>query len=249
MDLNINGRNILVTGAAKGIGRGIALAAANEGANIVLHYQSSKKEALETVKEIERHGVQVVLVKGDLASIDDVQNMKKDISQGIGEIDAIVNNAGFAQYKSFFKYQPGEWKREIDVCLLGVMNLAHTFIPDMMEKKGGKFINIIGDSARTGDRNFIISAAARSGTISFLKSLAQEAGRNNIQCNTVALGLIDQGQSFDPDVLEKIMKQYPLKRLGNIDDISGSILFLLSPWSDWITGQVLSINGGHSMLG
>ncbi|MDQ0219461.1 SDR family oxidoreductase [Peribacillus cavernae] len=249
MELDLEGRNILVTGAAKGIGRGIALEAVSRGANIALHYQSSEKEALETAKLIEESGVKTVLVTGDLASIEDVQNMKKSIERDLGTVDDIVNNAGWTQYKSFFKYEPGEWKREVEVCFYGVLHLAHTFMPDMMENKRGKFINIIGDSARTGDRNLIISGAARSGTISFLKSLAQEVGRNNIQCNTVSLGLIDQGQGYDSVMMEKLMKQYPLKRLGKVDDVTGIILFLLSSYSDWVTGQVFSVNGGHSMLG
>jgi 2-hydroxycyclohexanecarboxyl-CoA dehydrogenase len=248
MDLNVKGRNILITGAAKGIGRGIALAAAGEGVNLALHYQTSEQEALETARMIEKEGTKVVVVKGDLASFEDVQNMKTIINQELGIIDAIVNNAGRAQYKSFFQYKPGEWQREIDVCLNGVLHLAYTFLPDMMEKKGGKFINMIGDSARTGDRNLIVSAAARSGAISLIKSLAQEVGRNNIQCNTVSLGLIDQGQSFNQAAFEKLIRQYPLKRLGNVDDITGAILFLLSSRSDWITGQVMSVNGGHSMM-
>lgn len=249
MDLGIEGKTILVTGAAKGIGRSIALAAAGEGANIALHYQSSEQEALETAKMIEDLGVKVALVKCDLASIEEVQSMKKVIDKELGGVQGIVNNAGWSQYKSFFKYEPGEWTREVDVCFYGVLHLAHTFMPDMKTRNEGKLINIIGDSARTGDRNLIISGAARSGAISFLKSLSQEVGRNNIQCNTVSLGLIDKGQAYDDLTMEKILKQYPLKRLGKEEDVSGIILFLLSSWSDWITGQVMSVNGGQSMIG
>ena len=95
-----------------------------------------------------------------------------------------------------------------------------------------------------------MSAAARNGAISFLKSLALEVGRSQIQCNTVALGLIDQGDlGFNEATMEKLIKQYPLKRLGKVDDVTGIILFLLSQSADWITGQVISVNGGHSMLG
>ncbi|WP_284035584.1 SDR family oxidoreductase [Neobacillus sp. 114] len=248
MELNIKSKNVLVTGAAKGIGRGIALAAASEGANIALHYQTSEKEALETKRLIEQHGVKVVMVKGDLSSLEEVQEMKASIGRELGSVDAIVNNAGWAQFKPFFQYEPGEWQREVDICFHGVLHLAYTFIPDMINKNNGKFINIVGDSARTGDRNLIVSAAARGGTISFIKSLSQEVGRNNIQCNTVSLGLIDQGQTYDQATFAKIIKQYPLKRLGKVDDITGCILLLLSSWSDWITGQVVSINGGQSMI-
>ena len=198
MDLGLTGKNILITGAAKGIGREIALAAAAEGANIALHYRGSEAQAVETQQAISEYGVKVSLVKGDLASLEDVQEMKKFLNQELGKIDYIVNNAGWAQMKSFFQYEPEEWKREVDVCFYGVLNLVHTFMPDMMDAKEGKFINIVGDSARTGDRQLIVSAAARNGAISFLKSLALEVGRSQIQCNTVALGLIDQGNlGFD----------------------------------------------------
>jgi 2-hydroxycyclohexanecarboxyl-CoA dehydrogenase len=249
VDLGLKGKTVLVTGAAKGIGRAIALATAEEGAHIALHYQSSEREALETAEMIKALGVKVALVKGDLASIEDVQHMKKIIDRELGNVHSIVNNAGWAQYKSFFKYKPGEWTREVDVCFYGVLHLAHTFLPDMMESNEGKLINITGDSARTGDRNLIISGAARSGAISFLKSLSQEVGRHNIQCNTVSLGLIDQGQAYEAGVMEKILKQYPLKRLGKLEDIQGVILFLLSTSADWITGQVIPVNGGQSMMG
>lgn len=248
MDLKLSGKNVLVTGAAKGIGRGIALALAHEGANIALHYQTSETEAVETAGLIEKAGAKVIVVKGDLASLEDVQNMRTSLTREIGTLDGIVNNAGFAQFKSFFHYQPGEWQREIDVCLNGVLNLAYTFVPDMVSNNQGKFINIVGDSARTGDRNLIVSAAARSGAISFLKSLAQDVGKSGIQCNTVSFGLIDQGENFNETTLAKIIKQYPLRRLGKVDDLTGCILFLLASSSDWITGQVFSVNGGHSMV-
>lgn len=248
LNLNIDGKTILVTGAAKGIGREIALACAKEGANIALHYQTSEEDAIETANEIEKLGAKVVTVQCDLASLEEVEEMKAVIEKKLGKVEQIVNNAGLAQYKSFFKYEPGEWTREVDVCLYGVIHLAYTFIPDMVKKNEGKFINIVGDSARTGDRNLIISGAARSGAISFFKSLAQDIGRHHIQCNTVALGLIDQ-QQFDAGQRDKILKQYPTKRLGEADDVAGAILFLLSSSSNWITGQVIPVNGGHSMMG
>ena len=251
MELDLKGKNILITGGAKGIGRGIAHMVASEGANIALHYLNSKEEAILTAQEISRtYGVNVQLVKGDIAKIEDVIKMKENIDQSLGHLDGIVNNAGFAKMKPFFQYELEEWKHEVDVCFYGVLNLVHTFVPDMLEKKQGKFINIVGDSARTGDKNLIVSAAARNGAISFLKSLAQDVGKNNVQCNTVSLGLIDHGALSIPEAtLEKIAKQYPLKRLGKVDDVTGLILFLLSSQGDWITGQVMSVNGGHSMLG
>lgn len=250
MNLGLKGKNVLITGAAKGIGRGITLAAAAEGANIALHYRESEIQAWETANDISEYGVKVSLVQGDLASLEDVKAMKVTLSKDFGKIDYIVNNAGWVQMKSFFQYEPEEWKREVEVCFYAVLNLVHTFMPDMISQNQGKFINIVGDSARTGDRQLIVSAAARNGAISFLKSLAMDVGRSHVQCNTVSLGLIDQGElGFNEATLDKLMKQYPLKRLGKVDDVTGIILFLLSQSADWITGQVISVNGGHSMLG
>ena len=251
MELDLKEKNVFITGAAKGIGREIAFAAAGEGANIALHYLSSEQEAVITAEEISRaYGVKVNLVKGDIAKAEDVVRMKEELDHSLGGIDCIVNNAGFAQMKSFFQYERDEWKHEVDVCFYGVLNLVHTFMPEMIEKRQGKFINIVGDSARTGDKNLIISAAARNGAISFLKSLAQEVGKSNVQCNTVSLGLINHGSlDFSKAALEKIVKQYPLKRLGKVEDVTGMVLFLLSNHADWMTGQVISVNGGHSMLG
>src|SRR5690606_38589382 len=116
-------------------------------------------------------------------------------------------NADYAQMKSFFDYAPNEWQREIDIDLIAVLNLAHVFIPAMRKRKYGKFISIIGDSARTGDRKLIVSATARGGVISFIKSLAKEVGRDQVQCNVVSLGLIDQQDlAFSDDILQTVKK-------------------------------------------
>ncbi|WP_158591738.1 SDR family NAD(P)-dependent oxidoreductase [Oceanobacillus halophilus] len=248
MQINLQGKNVLITGAAKGIGRELAITAAENGANVAVHYRESEQEALQTVKEIEKLGVKVSAIQADIGNFEEVREMKDNLDKKFGQIDRIVNNAGWAQLKSFFQYEPEEWKREVDVCFHGVLNLAYTFIPTMKENNNGKFINIVGDSARTGDRNLIVSAAARNGAISFLKSLAKEVGRNNIQCNTISLGMIDQGR-LNEELLNKIIKQYPMKRLGGASDVVGAVLFMLSEDADWITGQVLSVNGGHSMIG
>lgn len=251
MNLDLIGKNLLITGAAKGIGRGIAFAAAAEGANIALHYLSSEEEAVQTAAELTKHyDVKVQLVKGNLANIKHVQHIKYELDSELGSIHGIVNNAGYAKIKPFFQYEPEEWKSEVDICFYGVLNLVYTFMPNMIEKMQGKFINIVGDSAQTGDKNLIVSAAARNGAISFLKSLAQDVGKNNVQCNTVSFGLVDQGSlNFNEATLEKMIKQYPLRRIGKVDDVTGIILFLLSKHAEWLTGQVISVNGGHSMLG
>ncbi|MEC1157208.1 SDR family NAD(P)-dependent oxidoreductase [Cytobacillus horneckiae] len=248
MNLDLNGKNILITGAAKGIGRELALAAAKEGANIAVHYLTAEKEANQTVDEILQAGGKAYPFYADISKIEEVEIMRKEIEQNLGRIHYVVNNAGFVQIKSFFQYRPEEWRREMDVCFYGVLNLAYIFIPGMVTDNHGKFINIIGDSARTGDTRLIMSAAARNGAVSFLKSLAKDVGNSSIQCNTVALGMIDKGE-FPDNMIARMMKQYPLRRLGKTDDITGMVLFLLSSKSEWITGQVFAVNGGYSMIG
>lgn len=250
MGTSLREHTILVTGAANRIGKAIAKALANEGANIALHYHRSAEQALETTEEIAKCGVRVASFQADIVNLEEVQSMQQAITEQLGNVTGIVNNAGYAQMKSFFDYAPNEWQQEIDVCLNGVLNVAYTFIPQMRVLKKGKFITLVGESARTGDRKLVVSAAARGGVISFMKSLSQEVGGQQIQCNTVSLGLIDQDDlPFSEDLYHQIVKGYPLKRLGKTDDITGIIQFLLSEQSDWITGQVFPVNGGITMLG
>ncbi|MFC2949689.1 SDR family NAD(P)-dependent oxidoreductase [Virgibacillus sediminis] len=248
MKVDLSGRNILVTGAAKGIGREIALEAGKNGANVAVHYRTSRQEAEQTAEEIASYGVKTAIVQGDISDFEQVKEAKEELTQKLGTITGIVNNAGMAQVKPFFSYEPQEWKREVDVCLHSVMNLAYLFIPAMREAGYGKLINIVGDSARLGDKNLIVSGAARSGAISFMKSLAKETGKNNIQCNSIALGMIDQGD-FDEEIKRKLVKQYPLRKLGSAEDVAGMAMFLLSGSADWVTGQVMAVNGGYSMIG
>ncbi|MFB4159528.1 SDR family NAD(P)-dependent oxidoreductase [Geomicrobium sp. JSM 1781026] len=244
MHVQLNGKTVLITGAAKGIGKAIALEVAGAGANIALHYHQSKEEAKRTAEEIRELGVDVQLVSGDLGDYANVDALYETT----GPVDAIVNNAGWTQLKPFFSYERGEWQKEIDICLQAVMNLAHRFVPDMMERGSGKFINLIGDSARTGDRYLSVSGAARSGAASFVKSLAQEAGRSGVQCNTVSLGMIDQGE-LDESLKTKLVKQYPLGTLGDRTDVANMTTFLLSEQTNWVTGQVIAVNGGYTMIG
>lgn len=241
---------VLVTGAAKGIGKEIALSLAREGADVAVNYLSSQGAAEETVGEIRKLGGKAVAACADIASLDQVRLMKEEIERQLGPVYGVVNNAGYAPAKKFFKTQPEDWKRVVDVCFYGTLHLAYVFVPTMVEQGEGKMVNLVGDSARMGDPNLIISAAARGGVISFSKSLAQDVGKNGVQVNVVSLGLVDQGYlGFSEETLEKIRKKYPVQRTGVPNDVAAACLFLLSHQSSWITGQVLSVNGGYSMMG
>jgi len=240
----------LVTGASERIGRTIALTLAKQGATIAVHYNSNREQAEQTVVQIKALGGHAQTFQADLGSFEDVQQLKINIEQSLGTVTSIINNAGYVQFKSFFDYSPLEWQKELNICLNGVMHLAYVFLPTMRQQKHGKFITIIGDSARTGDRKLIASATARGGVISFIKSLAQEVGRDQIQCNVISIGLIDQDNLQLPnDVKKQIIKSYPLQRLGKAQDVADTIAFLASDQASWITGQIISVNGGHSTLG
>ncbi|MDQ0188930.1 SDR family oxidoreductase [Alicyclobacillus cycloheptanicus] len=249
MELGIAGRSILITGAAQGVGRQLALAAAAEGAHVLLHYHRSEEQAASVAAEIRAHGGSVDLFQADLADYDAVVRMGEEIRSRT-DLYGIVNNAGWAQYKRLFAYQPGEWKREIEVCYLGLIHLVHALVPDMIARSQGKVINIVGESARTGDRSLIISASARGAAISFMKSLAQEVGPHHIQCNTVSLGVVEKPESpFDDATAQKIRRLYPAGRLGVPSDVAAMVLFLLSQQAEWVTGQLFAVNGGYTMMG
>lgn len=238
---------VLVTGSADRIGKAIVERLAKDRLTVAIHYNSSAQKAQALKDDLMARGMRCDIFQADLTNYDAVVQLKDAIEQKLGHVSGIVNNAGYAKFKSFFDYAPHEWQQELDTDLNAVLHLAHVFIPAMREKQFGKFISIIGDSARTGDRKLIVSATARGGVMSFMKSLSLEVGRDQIQCNTLSLGLIDQQDlNFSEDVLKSIQKTYAANRLGSVDDVTGTIAFLLSEDANWILGQTISVNGGQT---
>lgn len=238
---------VLVTGGADRIGKAIVERLAKDRLTVAIHYNSSAQKAQALKDDLMARGMRCDIFQADLTNYDAVVQLKDAIEQKLGHVSGIVNNTGYAKFKSFFDYAPHEWQQELDTDLNAVLHLAHVFILAMREKQFGKFISIIGDSARTGDRKLIVSATARGGVMSFMKSLSLEVGRDQIQCNTLSLGLIDQQDlNFSEDVLKSIQKTYAANRLGSVDDVTGTIAFLLSEDANWILGQTISVNGGQT---
>lgn len=251
MKLGLEGKIALVTGGGRDVGGDIAKALAAEGAKVAVNYRSSEAEASGVVEAIRAAGGEARAWKADISEHGEVKSMIEAIVAHWGRIDVLVNNAGYVKYGKFVESTREDWEAQIDVCLYGVLNCCHAVAPHMISQNGGRIVSIVGDSSRIGEANLSIVAAARAGTIALGKSLARELGRNNITVNTVSLGLVQTAHSdaeFLARNMEKIVKSYPLRRIGKADDVAPTVAFLASDNASWITGQVLSVNGGFCMV-
>ena len=251
MKMNIEGKIALVTGGGRDIGKEISKTFAAEGVLVAINYNKSSLEAENTAKEIISNGGKVKIYKADITSYKEVTTMINQIKHDLGSIDFLINNAGYTKIQKFVESTPLDWDQQIDTSLKGAINCCHAVAVDMISNKFGKIINLVGDSSRIGEANLSSTAAARGGTIALGKSLAKEFGRANITVNTVSLGLVETAHSdkaFLENNREKIIKSYPLKRIGTPEDVAPIVVFLCSNNASWITGQVVSVNGGFCMV-
>jgi 3-oxoacyl-[acyl-carrier protein] reductase len=231
---SLAGRVALVTGGGRDVGAGISLALAEAGATVAVNYHSSKGEAEAVVDRIQKAGrAMVTSVKSDL-----------------GGLDILVNNAGLVLRKRFSETTPEDWHKQIDTCLYGAIHCSHAAAPLLEASGRGRIISIMGDSSRVGESGLAIAAAARAGTIALMKSLAREMGRTGTTANSIALGLIESAhdKTWVEANREKLVKAYPIRRLGQPSDVAPMVALLASDAGSWITGQVISISGGFSMV-
>jgi 2-hydroxycyclohexanecarboxyl-CoA dehydrogenase len=252
MDLGLTGKVALVTGGARDIGREISLRLAAEGATVAVNYLHAKAEAEATVAEIRRLGGRAAAYACDVAEYQAVTGMVSDVVRDLGRLDVLVNNAGFLESKLFLDTRPEEWRRQVDVCLYGVLNCCHAAAPRMIEQRGGRIVNVVGDSARVGQARLGITAAARGGVITLGKTLARELGRANVTVNTLALGYVETAHSDQAWLAanrDKILAFYPVRRLGRATDVAPFVAFLASEHAGWVTGQTISVSGGYSTVG
>jgi 2-hydroxycyclohexanecarboxyl-CoA dehydrogenase len=251
MDLGLQGKVALVTGAGRDIGREIATVLAREGAAVAVNYSRSKDAAEATAEAIRAAGGRALAVEADVADYAAVQRMIGRITDEWGPVDVLVNNAGLVHRKLFLQTKPEEWRAQIDVGLYGVLNCCHAVAPAMVERKRGRIVNIAGDSARVGQAQLSITAAARGGVLSLTRSLARELGRANVTVNALSFGWVETGHT-DPAFWEanrdKILQAYAIKRLGRPDDVAPAVAFLASDAAAWITGQTISISGGYTTI-
>jgi len=245
----LKGKCAIVTGAAKGIGRAIALKLASLGANIVLNYRSSEEEAKICAEEIKKLGVQVLIVKADISKLNEAQNLVSEAKEKFGKVDIMVNNAGITKDTLILRMKEEDFDSVIDVNLKGVFNCMKAISPIMLKQKSGKIVSIssvVGISGNAGQINY---SASKAGIIGMTKSLAKELGSRGITVNAVAPGFIetDMTNNLNEKIKEEAKKNIPLKKLGKAEDVADAVAFLSSNSSDYITGQILVVDGGMLM--
>jgi 3-oxoacyl-[acyl-carrier protein] reductase len=250
MDLGLQGRVALVTGAARDVGRAIATTLAVEGAAVAVNYRGSRKEADGLVAEIAARGGKAKAYGADVADYAAVKTMIDAVVMDFGGLNILVNNAGLALRQRFADTTPDDWRRQIDTCLYGAIHCCHAAALHLEAGRNGRIVGVIGDSSRIGESGLSIVAAARAGVVGLMKSLARELGRSGTTANVVSLGLVETAhdRTWVEENRDKLVRLYPVRRLGLPDDVAPMVAMLASPHAGWITGQVLSISGGYSMV-
>jgi 3-oxoacyl-[acyl-carrier protein] reductase len=247
-DLELEGKVALVTGAAQGIGRVVALLLAQKGADIAVSDINLEK-AKETAKEIEAIGRRTMAIQVDVAILNDVERMVEAILERFGQIDILVNNAGIARDKLILRMTEEEWDAVLNVNLKGTFHCTKVVIKHMSKQRRGKIVNIasvVGEMGNVGQANY---SASKAGVIGFTKTIAREFAQRGINVNAIAPGFIDTPMTevLPERAKEELRRMIPMERLGRPEDVAEAVLFLVSESSSYITGQVLNVNGGIYM--
>ena len=244
------GKSVLVTGAARGIEKQIAITLATEEYDVAINYREMTEELEKLKSEIENdYNVKCCLVQGDVSNFEDAENMVKQAVQELGNIDVLVNNAGITKDGLLMRMSKDDFEKVLDVNLVGTFNVTRNVIPLMVKQKSGRIINIssvVGVTGNAGQTNY---SASKAGIIGFTKSLAREVASRNILVNAVAPGFIatDMTNALSDTQKENISTQIPLKRMGEATDVANLVKFLASADSSYITGQVINVDGGMVM--
>ncbi len=241
----LNGKTAVVTGAAKGIGKAIAVAFAKEGCNIVLNYHSSLSE--DTVKEIESYGVKCMPVQGSVADFEFAAELVKTVKKEFKTLDVLVNNAGITKDMLLMRMSEEQFDSVIDTNLKGTFNMVRHASSLMLKQRSGSIINmasVVGVTGNAGQANY---AASKAGIIGLTKSAAKEFAQRGITCNAIAPGFVETDMTgvLSDDVKEKLLENIPLGRYGQVEDIASAAVFLAK--NTYITGQVLNVDGGMVM--
>jgi len=239
-------KNVLITGSARGIGRATAELFADNNCNVMINYLHSEKEACSLVTFLEKQGHSVMAFKADVSKREQVESMVANCISNFGSIDILVNNAGIAQQKLFTDISEEDWDTMFDVHVKGIFHCCQCVLPYMITRKQGKIINISSIWGMTGASCEVHYSSAKAAVIGFTKALAKELGPSNIQVNCVAPGIIatEMNVALEESERESLLKETPLMRFGTPADIAHAIFYLASDKADFLTGQVISPNGG-----
>ena len=242
-------KTVLITGASKGIGKGIALKFASEGYNIILNYNNSEEQAINLSKDIENMGVKCLTIKADVSKEDEVKKMVDISLKTFGSIDVLVNNAGVSLYKLFQQTSNNEIERVFGVNTFGVINTTKAVVPSMISVKCGKIINISSIWGKVGASMETIYSASKGAVISLTLALAKELAPSGICVNCVCPGVIetDMLNNLNDEEKNDLKEMTPLERLGLPKDIANMVYFLASDNADFVTGQVITVDGGFTL--
>ena len=246
--MKLKDKAALVTGAAQGMGKSIAETLAKAGANVIVS-DINFELASQTAQEIKAFGVKTLALKLNVADLTEVDSAVKQSLSEMGKIDVLINNAGITKDTLLMRMKKEDWDLVISINLSGVFNLCKATVPSMMKQRFGKIINIasiVGEMGNAGQANY---SASKAGVIGFTKTLAREVASRGITVNAVAPGFIQTAMSdkIPEDIKEKMLTQIPLGKLGQPEDVANACLFLASDAANYITGQVINVNGGMLM--
>ncbi len=249
MSSNLSGKVAFVTGGSRGIGRAIAIRLAEDGARIALNFASNSAKAEEVKAAIESSGGEVMLVQGDVSNFAVVTELIKKVVDAWGRLDILVNNAGITRDNLLLKMSEDDFDKVIATNLKGVFNCTKAVTKLMMKQRGGRIVNmssVVGLKGNISQTNY---AAAKAGIIGFTKSAARELASRGVTVNAVAPGLIntDMTAALSEKVKEMMLQEIPAGRMGTPEDVANAVAFLVSDQAAYITGQILSVDGGMAM--
>lgn len=246
--MRLEGKRVVVTGAASGIGLATAGALAQAGAAVVLADLSEEKGRAEA-ERLRAEGFEAVFEALDVASAESVSDFARRVLAA-GEVQVLVNGAGWGKAQAFMDNEPEFWDRVVDINLMGPIRLAKAFLRPMMERNSGKIVNVASDAGRVGSSGETVYSGAKGGLISFTKGLARETARYSINVNCVCPGPTETPMlmAVPERHREAFLRAIPMRRFGKPSDVADAILFFASSRSDYITGQVLSVSGGLTMV-
>ena len=244
--MKLDSQTCVVTGSSRGIGKGIATELASHGANVVVNYRNSEREAYDVVDEIEADGGTAIAVQADVTEEDEVEAMVGRVRNAFGPTDVLVNNAGITVDKKFDNMTREDWDAVMDVNLGGVYNCTNAFFDDLKAADHGRLINIssvVGQQGKYGQANY---AATKSGLFGFTRTIALELADTETTANCVSPGFVqtDMLDKVPERVQNKILERIPLDRFAEVDDVACIVRFLASEDSSYMTGQVFGVNGG-----